>query len=98
VAGASAIGWALLSRPAAQPDPEPISYTEFTRALDSGDVASLAIMPGREIRGVLRVPAETGATAFMVTWPTGDVAAIADRAATNGVDVAFKMAPVTGRV
>jgi cell division protease FtsH len=99
VAGASAITWTLLSRPAAaQPDPVPISYTAFTRALDSGDVASLTIMPGREIRGVFRVPAETGATAFTVTWPTGDVAAIAERAAGSGVDVAFEVAPATGRV
>jgi cell division protease FtsH len=100
VAAASAIGWAILARPGAvvPPGPDPISYTAFVQAIDAGDVESLSIQPGHEIRGVFRETAESGATAFAVTWPIGDVAAIANRAAGNGVDVSFRTVPVAGRV
>ncbi|MBV9773167.1 MAG: AAA family ATPase, partial [Gemmatimonadetes bacterium] len=88
--------WSLLPAPAAR---EEITYSDLLRRIDAGQVASITVVPGREIRGAWSAahPATTALAqdGFTVDFPLASVDGLAARAEKAHVEVSLE-APARG--
>ena len=66
-----------------------LTYTQLTRALDAGRVATLDIEPGYGVRGRWKTGARTS-TDFVVLYTVDDMSPLLTRAEKTGVTVAFR--------
>jgi cell division protease FtsH len=66
-----------------------LTYTQLTRALDAGRVASLDVEPGFGVRGRWKTGAHTSSD-FVVLYTVDDMSPLLTRAEKAGVTVAFR--------
>jgi cell division protease FtsH len=67
-----------------------LSYTEFSRQLDAGNVVSVEVFDGRTVKGEFRTPVSSGnvsAKAFTVLLPVANSEALLQRLETSGVAI-----------
>jgi cell division protease FtsH len=82
---AGVVGYGTLAADA----PREISYTELLRAVDAGQVSTLTVRPGQEIRGSW---VAGGAGEFVAAYPLVNVDEVTRRAAAANVDVVLRPA------
>jgi cell division protease FtsH len=90
LAFAASVGYAVMHRL----QPQEISYSEMLRALESGQVQTLIVRPGQDVRGEWR-PGSAAAAAgsengFVADYPLTSVEEITSRAEAAGVDVVLR--------
>ncbi|HEX2095616.1 MAG TPA: AAA family ATPase, partial [Longimicrobiaceae bacterium] len=73
---------------------EEVSYSDLLRRMSAGEVASITVVPGREIRGewtaahpVSAADAEAG---FVVAYPLASIEGLAERAEAAGVEITLQ--------
>ena len=67
-----------------------LSYTEFSRQLDAGNVVSVEVFDGRTVKGEFRTPVSSGnvsAKAFTVLLPVANSEALLQRLEASGVAI-----------
>ena len=76
--------------------PEEISYSELLRRIDAGQVGSITVIPGRQVRGDWAGPEAmadpTMAEGFVTAYPLTTVDELAKRAEAAGVELAMEPA------
>jgi cell division protease FtsH len=74
--------------------PQEISYTEMLRAVENGQVASLTVRPGQDVRGAWRAGSAPAAAdvdrGFVASYPLQSVDEITTRAQGAGVEVVLQ--------
>jgi len=73
--------------------PQEISYSEMLRAVEAGEVHSLTVRPGQDVRGAWRpasAPAGADANGFVAAYPLQSVDEIAARAEAANVEVILR--------
>ncbi|MBA4156062.1 MAG: ATP-dependent zinc metalloprotease FtsH [Gemmatimonadetes bacterium] len=86
---ASVLWFTLLAPPA----PQEISYSELLRVVETGQVTTLTVRPGQDVRGVWApgtAAAVGGAHGFVASFPLQSVEEITSRAEPAGVNVVLQ--------
>jgi cell division protease FtsH len=85
----TSIGFAVADRMR----PQEISYSEMLRAVEAGEVQSLTVRPGQDVRGLWRAEtaaAGTESNGFIAAYPLQSVEEIAARAEAANVEVTLR--------
>jgi cell division protease FtsH len=92
VAAIAAIALTLRWWRALPATPPTVTYSTFLARLDAGEVSTITVIPGTELRGVWARPVDDAAagTPFRVDYPTFEVTPVLDRAERAGTPVTLQ--------